>query len=145
MINIFADKISDGCLELKFKKIHKTKILDAYAQECIFEIFLIDEEESVGLIKLRPKLTPEMEEYGGHIEYKVDEKFRGNNYAAKSCFLLFPILKRLNINPIIITCDPSNIPSVKTCEKIGAKLVSKKEIEILPGKKRLTSKYVIKL
>lgn len=145
MENIFAAKMADKILELRLKEKRKARILKSCVSEYIFEMYEINTNNKLGLIKLRPVLTPELKEYGGHIEYEVDKKFRGNNYAARSCILLFPLLKKLKINPIIITCDSSNAPSAKTCEKIGGKLISTKKIEISPRKKRLTNKYYVEL
>ncbi len=142
---MFASKLIDGDLELRFKEKRKAIILQSCVQAYVFEMYLSNTNRKIGVIKLRPKLTPELREYGGHIEYEVAEKFRGNNYAARSCKLLFPLMKKLKINSTIITCDPSNIASIKTIEKIGGKLISTKNIEISPAKKRLTNKYCIEL
>lgn len=53
---------------------------------------------------------------GGNIGYAVDEEYRGNHYAAKACKLLFTQAKKHGLDYVIITCDPSNIASSKTCE-----------------------------
>lgn len=57
--------------------------------------------------------------YGGNIGYKIYEKFRGRRYAAKACLLLFELAKKHGMRLIIITCDPDNAASRKTCEFIG--------------------------
>lgn len=146
MKDIFASKMVDRDLELKFNGKRQAKILNSCMLEYVFEMYLADTNQNIGSIKLRPKLTSELEEYGGHIEYDVKKKYRGNNYAERSCKLLFPLMKKkLNIDPVIITCNPANVPSVKTCEKIGGKLISTKTIQISHGKKRLTNKYIVKL
>ena len=95
----------------------------------------------MGTIDLRVGLTEKLKKYGGHIGYEVDEKFRGNRYAARSCRLLLPLIRRLGINPAVITCDPQNIPSAKTIESLGAKLIDSKLVEIEPGVYRMTSVY----
>jgi len=41
----------------------------------------------------------------------------------KSCFLIKDLLIKHNINPVWITCNPDNIASIKTIEKIGAAYV----------------------
>ncbi|MFH0929672.1 MAG: GNAT family N-acetyltransferase [Candidatus Moraniibacteriota bacterium] len=140
---MFASKLIDGDLELRFKEKRKTMILRSCVQEYVFELHLADTNQKIGAIKLRPKLISELREYGGHIEYEVAKKFRGNNYAARSCILLFPLMRKFKINPIIITCDPANIVSIKTIEKIGGKLISTKNIQISSTQKRLTNKYFI--
>ncbi len=60
---------------------------------------------------------------GGNIGYLIEEEYRGNNYAAKSCDLLFSLAKSHGMENLIITCGPDNIPSYKTCEKCGGELL----------------------
>lgn len=79
--------------------------------------------QKAGNIDLRTSLTPRLAQFGGHIGYEVDEQFRCNAYAARACRLLVPLARSHGIDPILITCDPDNIPSRRTCEKIGARLI----------------------
>lgn len=67
--------------------------------------------------------------YGGNIGYHIDEEYRGNHYAGKACRLLFKLAKKHEMDYLIITCNPDNIPSRKTCEYAGGVLV---EIAELP-------------
>ena len=67
--------------------------------------------------------------YGGHIGYQVEPEYRGKHYAERACRLILPLAKAHGLNPIWITCNPDNIPSRRTCERLGAKLV---EIVSLP-------------
>ncbi|MDQ0875974.1 RimJ/RimL family protein N-acetyltransferase [Paenibacillus sp. V4I3] len=60
--------------------------------------------------------------YGGHIGYSITEKFRGNHFAAKACLLVKQVALAHGMEKLIITCNPDNFPSRKTCEYIGAKL-----------------------
>lgn len=106
-----------------------------------FEMVNIITWETMGDIDLRIGLTDKLREFGGHIGYEVYEKYRGNHYAARSCRLLFPLIRQLEINPVIITCDPKNIPSARTIESLGAKLIITKEIEIGPQFYRMTNIY----
>ena len=68
--------------------------------------------------------------YGGNIGYKIDEAYRGNHYAGKACFLLFELARKHNLEYLIITCNPDNYASKKTCEYAGGELL---EIAELPG------------
>jgi tagatose 1,6-diphosphate aldolase len=95
----------------------------------------------MGKVDLRVGLTEKLKEFGGHIGYQVDEAHRGNRYAARSCRLLIPLLRKLGINLVVITCDPNNIPSVKTVESLGATLIFTKIVETEAGIFRLTSNY----
>lgn len=67
--------------------------------------------------------------YGGNIGYFINEEYRGNHYAAKACKIVNWVAEAHGMNKLIITCNPDNVPSKKTCERIGAKL---KEIVDLP-------------
>lgn len=68
--------------------------------------------------------------YGGNIGYRIKEEYRGHHYAAKACLLLFKLAKEHGMKYLIITCNPDNYPSRKTCEYIGCRLV---EIVELPA------------
>ena len=53
---------------------------------------------------------------GGNIGYGIDEGYRGHRYAAKACRLLFRQARKHELGYVIITCDPTNIASSRTCE-----------------------------
>ena len=67
--------------------------------------------------------------YGGNIGYRVEEPYRGNHYAGKACRLLFHLARRHGMDRLVITCNPDNFPSRKTCEYAGGIL---REIADLP-------------
>lgn len=67
--------------------------------------------------------------YGGNIGYTVYEEYRGNHYAGKACLLLFELARKHDLQYLIITCDPDNYASRKTCEYAGGGLL---EIAELP-------------
>ena len=53
---------------------------------------------------------------GGNIGYGIDEGYRGHRYAAKACRLLFRQARKHGLGYVIITCDPTNTASSRTCE-----------------------------
>ena len=67
--------------------------------------------------------------YGGNIGYRIHEEYRGHHYAGKACLLLFELAKKHNMDYLIITCNPDNYASKRTCEYVGCHLV---EIVELP-------------
>ena len=67
--------------------------------------------------------------FGGHIGYTVFPDYRGRHYAEKACRMLFALAKRHGLGYVIITCNPDNFPSRRTCERLGGKLL---EIAELP-------------
>ena len=67
--------------------------------------------------------------YGGNIGYRVAEEYRGPHYAGKACLLLFELARKHDLGYLIITCNPDNYASRKTCEYAGGELL---EIVELP-------------
>lgn len=67
--------------------------------------------------------------YGGNIGYRIEEEYRGHHYAGKACFLLFELARKHDMKYLIITCNPDNYASRKTCEYAGGELL---EIVELP-------------
>ena len=76
--------------------------------------------------------------YGGNIGYRVEEPYRGRHYAGKACLLLFELAKRHGMEYVIITCNPENVPSRKTCEWLGGELLEIAELPEDSEQRRLT-------
>lgn len=60
--------------------------------------------------------------YFGHIGYHVDPPYRGQHFARRACELLRPLIEAAGKQSVVITCDPDNIPSRRTCEGLGCEL-----------------------
>jgi len=67
--------------------------------------------------------------YAGQIGYRVEAPYRGNHYAEKAVTLLFPLAEKHGYDHLLITCNPDNTPSRRTCERLGGILL---EIADLP-------------
>ena len=93
-----------------------------------YHMVLPGTETIVGEIDLRIGYQESLY-YGGHIGYTVYEGYRGHHFAGKACLLIKQVALAHGMKKLIITCNPENIPSRKTCEYVGAKLV---EIVDLP-------------
>jgi RimJ/RimL family protein N-acetyltransferase len=57
--------------------------------------------------------------YLGHIGYHIDPPFRGHAYASKACLLCAPLLVAFGMGSAVITTDPDNLPSIRTCQRLG--------------------------
>jgi predicted acetyltransferase len=131
----------DKDLELRLQETCPCNPEKMYVPEYKFEMIHATTKATMGTIDLRVGLTEKLKEIGGHIGYEVAEPYRGHKYAARSLRLLFPLIQELGIQPVVITCDPENMPSVKTIESIGAKLIVTQDVEIEPHMWRPTSIY----
>lgn len=90
-------------------------------------------------MKLRPEFDPpvafagglslrvgrefELRMYLGHVGYHVFPPARGSHYAERSVRLLLPLAKRHGMEEMWITVNPENVPSRRTCERLGARLI----------------------
>jgi tagatose 1,6-diphosphate aldolase len=77
----------------------------------------------VGGMGVRIGLTPEIEMYSGNIGYHVYPVARGRRFAERACRLVLPLARRHGLDRIWITCNPDNIASKRTCERLGARFV----------------------
>jgi len=92
-----------------------------------FGIYIDNSPVKIGHLSFKVGNNEHIILYVGHIGFQVDEKFRGRYYAYKACLALRKFI--LNYyNEIIITCNPDNISSVKTIEKLGAEFIECLEI-----------------
>ena len=66
--------------------------------------------------------------YGGHIGYGIDEAHRGHHYAEEACRILFRLAAAHGMEYLYISCEPDNLPSRRTCERLGGKLVETTEL-----------------
>ena len=61
-------------------------------------------------------------QYAGNIGYEVEMGYRGRHYALRAARLLLRLAFRHRMQRVLITCRPDNLPSRKTCERLGAVL-----------------------
>lgn len=76
-----------------------------------------------GTLSLRLGDDDDLVQYYGHIGYGVFPPARGQHYAERACRLVLPLAKRNGLNTLWITCNPDNLASRRTCERLGATFV----------------------
>ncbi|MDD4079842.1 MAG: GNAT family N-acetyltransferase [Eubacteriales bacterium] len=86
-----------------------------------FDIIPHNSRRSAGYVSVRLGESPELY-YLGHIGYRVYEGYRGHAYAARAVERLVPVMRGLGLRSVVITTDPDNVPSRKTCERLGCVL-----------------------
>lgn len=116
-------RLQDGDLTLQLQRTYKGSRSLGLAPNYAFKMMHAETGAYMGDIDLRLSSDHYITHYAGHIGYGVGRAYRGQHYAARACRLLLPLAKRHGLEPLWITCNPDNIASRKTCERLGATLV----------------------
>ena len=119
--------LQDGEIKLKLVAKHKDCDPLGWGQSRVYDIYECAQNRIVGRCDLRKGNTPTLD-LAGHIGYAVYLPYRGHHYAAKATLLLFQQAKYLGLSQLIITCNPDNIASFKTCELVGCTYVCNKPV-----------------
>ena len=90
-------------------------------ESLVYGMYLSGTREMIGYVSLRLGESPGLY-YLGHIGYRVEEGYRGHGFAAKAVMMLLPVMRRLGLRTVVITTDPDNAPSRRTCERLGCVL-----------------------
>ena len=85
----------------------------------------------VGFLSIRHDLNEFLRELGGHIGYAIRPSERRKGYATAATALALTECRRLGINPVLITCDDTNLASATVIERNGGVLE-----DIRGGKRR---------
>jgi predicted acetyltransferase len=120
----------DGDLELRL--IEKTPADHMRGFEPTYRFAMVGAGSGhvMGSISLRVGHSEHLTLYRGHIGFGVDERFRGNRLALRSCRLLAGLARHHSVVPISLTCDQGNVASQRTLELLGAEFL---EIRTMPA------------
>lgn len=121
-------KYSNDVIEIRLAAKLKTGFINRYELH-YFDIFLKSTKERIGYIDLRVGYTDYLY-YLGNVGYRIYDEYRGHGYAYQACVLLFEYVRKLALPYVIITCDPDNIPSRKTLEKLNGTFLGEKKVPI---------------
>lgn len=87
--------------------------------------------EYMGRIRLRVGWSEDVIRYAGQLGYTVEPAYRGRRYAERACRLIAPLAKQHGMTELWITCQPDNMASRRTLERLGAECVE--VIDVPPG------------
>ncbi len=115
------DFLTDNEIDLRIKKKAKAVKIKGYLPAYIYHITMHGDKEPIGQIDIRIGRNANTY-YGGNIGYRVYEGYRGHGYAEKACRIIAQVARAHGMETLLITCNPDNTPSRRTCEKLGAVL-----------------------
>jgi predicted acetyltransferase len=81
-----------------------------------------EDDDYLGRLAIRHRLTPYLLEAGGHIGYDVRPSARRRGHATAMLMAALPIAAELGIESALITCDADNVASRKVIEHAGGVL-----------------------
>jgi tagatose 1,6-diphosphate aldolase len=117
------DHLTDGVIDLLIEEKQPASPSRDYFPAYYYNITLHNSKEIVGGIRLRVGPATSLLAPEGHIGYGIEPRYRGHHLAARACQLVGRVARAHGMDRLLITCDPENIASRKTCERIGARLV----------------------
>lgn len=79
-------------------------------------------KEKIGQCGIR-LLENEENEYLGNIEYEIFAPYQGNHLAYKASMLLSNVALFFGVKKVSITTSPTNLASMATIQKLGAKYI----------------------
>lgn len=98
-----------------------------FGHEQIWRITLHNSRKEIGQISYRDGES-QCIYYYGHIGYHIDFPYRGQHFAERACRLIRNEIRMSGKTSAVITCDPDNIPSRKTCEHLGCSLEGERSV-----------------
>ena len=122
-------ELVDGELSLRLTETRPADPSSGRIPAYFFALWHERAPDPIGNIDLRVGNTHHIVRFGGHLGYGVEPVHRGHGFAGRACKLLLPLARDHGLEVLWITCNPDNIASRRTCERIGAKMV---EIVDLP-------------
>lgn len=117
------ERLRDGELSLDLDEIKPGNARRKYVPQIRWHLIRDGRDNPAGYVNIRIGNTPEILLYVGHIGYFVEPDCRGRHFAERATRLLLPFARSEGLNPLWITCNPDNLPSRRTIERLGAEFV----------------------
>ena len=89
-------------------------------------LWWVEEDQYLGRIAIRHRLTPHLLDNGGHIGYDVRRSARRRGHATAMLAAALPVAHGLGIDPALVICDEDNTASRKVIEASGGTFEDKR-------------------
>lgn len=86
------------------------------------EYWLVDGDTFIGRASIRHTLNDHLRQIGGHIGYAIRPSKRKRGFGTHILALALPKARALGIRNVLLTCDETNVWSIKIIEKNGGVL-----------------------
>jgi predicted acetyltransferase len=120
-LSIPPDDLSYGQVRLKFVRIVPGDPSRGTVMNYHFRIITADDQDA-GHLNFKAGDTEHVRLYAGHIGFEISEPFRGQGLALQACRAIAPFVRTF-YTEVILTCNPNNIASIRTIEKLGARFI----------------------
>jgi predicted acetyltransferase len=94
------------------------------------DYWLLEDMVWIGLLTLRPKITPELTRSGGHIGYAIRPSRRRQGYGTTLLRLGLEQARGLGLRRVLLTCADTNLGSRKIIEANGGQLEDVIQVEV---------------
>ena len=105
-------------------------------------LWSVEDNEVIGVIRIRHSLTPMLEEIGGHIGYQIRPSRRREGFGTRQLALALDVVRAWGWEKVLITCDDDNIGSARIIESNGGMLWDVNSIE---GEPKPIRRYWVQL
>jgi predicted acetyltransferase len=112
------ETLSFGQVKLHFVRIVPGEPSRGFVPAYHFRIITADGSDA-GHINFRVGDTEHVRVCAGHIGFEIRGPCRGHGYAFQACRAIAPFVRSI-YEAVTITCDPGNVASMRTIEKLGA-------------------------
>ena len=118
-----------GEVTLRFVKVVPGEPARGFVPYYHFRILTAADSSDVGHINFRVGDTEHLRTCAGHVGFEIVDRFRGRGYALQACRAIASLVRSV-YGAATITCDPDNVASTRTVERLGACFVD--EVPVPP-------------
>ena len=93
------------------------------------QLWAIADERFVGRIAVLHHLNDALRIEGGQIGYDTVPSFRGRGVATEMLRQALPVARALGLSEVLLTCDDTNVASIRVIERNGGTLRETKAID----------------